>query len=77
MLGKIISAEAGRRIAQRFEGRDAGLAGAVIGAAAPMVIARVVGRRMGPLGWIALAAGGYAVKRYMDKRPAPTAPTVA
>jgi hypothetical protein len=56
MLGKILGAVVGKRIA----GRNSKLSGALIGAAVP-VIAR---RGLGPLG-IALAAG-WGVKKLID-----------
>ena len=69
MLGKILGAVAGRRLA----GRNNGARGALIGAAIP-VIAR---RGLGPLG-LALGAGWVAKKVYerrqLNRRP--TAPRV-
>ena len=70
MLGKILGAIAGQRIA----GRNSGAKGALIGAAIPM-IAR---RGLGPLG-LALGAG-WAVKKLYDRRRAgrtPQAPSVS
>ena len=69
MLGKILGALAGRRLA----GRNSGAKGALIGAAIPM-IAR---RGLGPLG-LALGAG-WAAKKLYDRRQAgrtPMAPRV-
>jgi hypothetical protein len=63
MIGKLVTALAGRSLARRTGGRDAGMAGMVIGAGLPMMA-----RRFGPMGMIAAAAGGYAVKKMMDKR---------
>jgi hypothetical protein len=63
MFGRIITALAGRSIARNVGGPGGGLTGAVIGAAIP-----TLARRMGPMGMIAAAAGGYAVKKMMDKR---------
>lgn len=59
MIGKIVGAVIGKRIAGRY---NEGLRGAVIGAAAP-AIAR---RAFGPLG-LALA-GGYFAKKLYDSR---------
>jgi hypothetical protein len=59
MIGKVIGAVIGERIAQRY---GSGARGAVIGALAPMVARRL----MGPLG-LALA-GGYVAKKYLDSR---------
>jgi len=65
MIGRIVSALAGRSIARHVGTTAGGLRGAAIGAALPTVM-----RRMGPVGMIAAAAGGYAVKRMLDKRRA-------
>lgn len=65
MIGRIVSALAGRSIARNVGTTAGGLRGAAIGAALPTVM-----RRMGPVGMIAAAAGGYAVKRMLDKRRA-------
>lgn len=59
MIGKIIGAVAGERIARRY---GDGTKGALIGAAAPWFVRRL----FGPLG-LALA-GGYAAKKYWDHR---------
>ncbi len=68
MIGKILGALAGRRLA----GRNSGASGALIGAALPM-IAR---RGLGPLG-LALAAGWGAKKLYDRRgRRNPVAPRV-
>lgn len=65
MIGRIVSALAGRSIARNVGTTAGGARGALIGAALPTVL-----RRMGPVGMIAAAAGGYAVKRALDKRRA-------
>ena len=59
MIGKIIGAVVGKRIAGRY---GDGVTGAVIGAAAP-AIAR---RAFGPLGLV--LAGGYVAKKIYDSR---------
>ena len=64
MLGKIIGAVAGKKIANQVGGIS-GTGGALLGAAAPVVL-----RRLGPLGMVAAAVGGYALKRSLDKRQA-------
>lgn len=64
MIGKIISAVAGAKAADHMRGVS-GTGGALLGAAAPMVL-----RRLGPVGLIAAVAGGYALKRYKDKHAA-------
>ncbi len=65
MLGKLIGAIAGERIAQTVGGVS-GTTGVVLGTAAAIVL-----RRMGPVGLVAAAAGGYALKRYYEKRTSP------
>lgn len=69
MLGKILSGVVGAKVAKKLDGQDAGLAGALIGVAAPVVIARVV--KMGPIGWAAAIAAGYAAGRIIDRFRAP------
>lgn len=68
MIGRILSALAGRSIARNVGGPGGGMRGMAIGAALP-----TLARRMGPMGMIAAAAGGYAVKRMLDKRRAQSA----
>lgn len=58
MIGKLIGAGVGRRLA----GRNQGLKGAMIGAAAPWLIRRA----FSPLGLVAL--GAYGAKKYYDRR---------
>ena len=67
MLGKILGAMAGQRLA----GRNSGTKGALIGAAIPM-IAR---RGLGPLG-LALGAGWAAKKLYDRNRDRRSPPVV-
>ena len=62
MIGKLIGAVAGAKAAEHVRGIG-GAGGALLGAAAPAVI-----RRLGPLGLIAALAGGYAFKRYSERR---------
>ena len=72
MIGKLIGAGIGRRLA----GRHDGVKGALIGAAAPWLLRRA----FTPLGVVAL--GAYGAKKYYDRRrarrtavqPAPVAP---
>ena len=59
MIGKIIGAAVGKRVAGRYGGGGKGM---LIGALAPMIARRA----FGPLG-IALA-GGWAAKKYYDSR---------
>jgi uncharacterized protein YcfJ len=66
MIGKIASAVIGNKLAKSNLGSNAGVSGAVAGAALPVLLNRF-GRRMGPMGWIAAAAGGYAAKKMYDR----------
>jgi len=72
MIGKIFGAIAGERVAQNVNGVS-GPTGALLG-----VGTVALARRLSPLGLIAAVAGGYALKRYLEKdgkrpRPAPSA----
>jgi hypothetical protein len=58
MIGKIVGAAVGRRVAGRYGGGK----GMLLGALAPMIARRA----FGPLG-LALA-GGWAAKKYYDSR---------
>lgn len=60
MIGKLIGASVGRRLA----GRNEGLKGALIGAAGPWLVRRA----FTPLGIAAI--GAYGAKRYYDRRRA-------
>jgi hypothetical protein len=61
MIGKIIGAIAGAKAAEHTRGLG-GPGGALLGAGAV-----AVARRLGPLGLLAAAAGGYWLKRRNDK----------
>ncbi len=61
MLGKIFGAAAGQSFADRFN--LSGGQGALLGAGTVSIL-----RRLSPLGILAAAAGGYAAKRYYDKK---------
>ena len=63
MLGRLISAFAGRSLARQVGGSAAGPAGLARGAAVPFIL-----RRFGPVGLVAAAAGGYAVKKIAERR---------
>ncbi len=67
MIGKIIGASVGRRVA----GRNQGLKGALLGAAAPWLLRRA----FTPLGIAAL--GAYGAKKLYDRRRARRAVTPA
>jgi hypothetical protein len=62
MLGKIIGGIAGAKAADHLSGVNQP-GGALLG-----IGAMALARRLGPVGLIAALAGGYAFKRYQDKR---------
>jgi hypothetical protein len=62
MIGKIIGAIAGERLARHVGGVNQ-TGGALLGA-----LAIPLARRLGPVGMIAAAAGGYALKRHYEKQ---------
>lgn len=65
MLGNLIRMFAGRAVARQVGGVGAGPLGMAAGAALPFVL-----RRFGPMGMIGAAVGGYAIKKYLEKRGA-------
>ena len=67
MLGKILGAIAGKKAAEHTQ-NIGGTGGALLGAAAVTLV-----RRMSIPGLIALGAGGYALKKWTDKRSAAAA----
>lgn len=64
MFGKLIGAIAGAKTAKHTRGVN-GTGGALMG-----VATMAMARRFGPAGMIAAAVGGYALKRYNEKRHA-------
>jgi hypothetical protein len=62
MIGKLIGAMAGAKLSEHARSVN-GPGGAMLGVAAV-----ALARRMGPLGWIAAAAGGYALKRMGERQ---------
>ena len=71
MIGKLIGATVGAKTASSVSGGIGGAGGALLGAGAMVLVSGVSAsmiKRLSPLGIIAAAAGGYAMKRYMDKR---------
>ena len=62
MFGKIIGAIAGAKAADHVRGMNEG-GGALLG-----IGAAALAKRLGPVGLIAALAGGYAFKRYQDKK---------
>ncbi|MCG2839654.1 hypothetical protein L6Q21_01500 [Sandaracinobacter sp. RS1-74] len=69
MIGKLVSAVAGRSVAQTVGGTAAGPVGAVIGAALPVMLPAVA-RRLGPAGMVAAAVGGLLFTRWLERRNA-------
>ena len=63
MIGKMIGAAIGARVAEKARGGIGGSGGAIVGALAVPVL-----RRVGPVGLIALAVGGYAASKFTGKR---------
>lgn len=63
MIGKIIGALAGKKLAERTSGMS-GTGGLVAGIAASSLL-----KRVGPLGLAAAMAGGYLIKRKRDRKP--------
>lgn len=68
MIGKLIGALIGKRASRHVSGIDE-TGGALLGAAAVPVA-----KRLGALGMIVVAAGGYALKRHLDKEKRVTPP---
>lgn len=67
MIGKIVTALAGRTIARTVGGSAAGPAGALIGAAIPVILPRAA-RALGPVGMVAAAVGGLLFTRWLGRR---------
>ena len=70
MLGKLIGAIAGQRAARHVRGMNE-TGGALLGVGAATLL-----RRLGPIGLIVAAAGGYALKKYYDKQHFPSGPAI-
>lgn len=64
MIGKIVSALIGKKVADHTAGLSE-TQGALIGVAVPIVL-----RRLGPAGMIAAAAGGYLWSRHSRRKQA-------
>lgn len=62
MIGKIVGAMAGAKMANSVRGGLGGPGGALLGAGAASVA-----KRLGPVGLIAALAGGYFLKRHYDQ----------
>lgn len=69
MIGKVVTAIAGRTVARTIGGASAGPAGAIIGAALPVVLPRMA-RALGPMGMVVAAVGGVLFTRWLDRRNA-------
>jgi hypothetical protein len=63
MLGKLIAAIVGERLARRTGARGGGASGALLGLGAAALL-----RRLGPAGLIAAGAGSYLLKRHRAKQ---------
>ncbi|WP_121117385.1 hypothetical protein [Croceibacterium ferulae] len=63
MIGKMIGAAVGARVAEKARGGIGGTGGALVGALAVPLL-----RRLGPVGLITVALGGYAASRMSGKR---------
>ena len=62
MIGRLIGAAVGAKAAEHVRGIG-GPGGALLGAGAV-----ALARRLSPMALLAAAAGGYAAKRYYDRR---------
>lgn len=62
MIGKIIGAIAGKNLSRHVDGVG-GTGGALLGMGAAAAL-----RRFGPAGLVAAAVGGYAFKKYSERR---------
>ena len=65
LVGRVVTAVAGRTAARSVGGVAAGPAGLVLGATLPMLA-----RRLGPMGMVGVAVGAWAVNRIIAKRAA-------
>jgi hypothetical protein len=63
MIGKIIGAVVGAKMAERERGGLNAPGGALLG-----IGTAALARRLGPMGMLAALAGGYIFKRYRDGR---------
>jgi hypothetical protein len=63
LLGRLVTAVAGRAVARTVGGAAAGPAGLVLGTALPMLA-----RRLGPMGMVGVAVGAWAVNRILARR---------
>lgn len=67
MIGKIVTAVAGRTVARSIGGATAGPAGMIVGAALPIVLPRLAAT-LGPFGMVAAALGTLFFGRYLKRR---------
>lgn len=67
MIGKIVTAMAGRTVARTIGGAAAGPTGMIVGAALPIVLPRIAAT-LGPFGMVAAAVGTLFFSRYMKRR---------
>lgn len=71
MIGRVMTALAGRALARNLGGRAAGPVGTAAGFLVPMALPRLAAV-LGPWGMVGAAAGAWAIKRAMTPKPAPT-----
>jgi hypothetical protein len=65
LLGRVVTAMAGRAVARTVGGAAAGPAGLVLGSALPLLA-----RRLGPMGMVGVAVGAWAINRIIHDRAA-------
>lgn len=65
LLGRVVTAVAGRAVARSIGGVAVGPAGLALGATLPMLA-----RRLGPMGMVGVAIGAWAVNHIIAKRAA-------
>lgn len=70
MIGRVVTALAGRALARQVGGAAAGRLGAAAGVVVPMVLPRVA-RILGPWGMVGAVVGGWAIKRAIARLPQP------
>ena len=67
ILGKLITALAGRTLARTIGGVTAGPLGAAVGFVLPTAIP-MIARRLGPVGMVATAVGSAVFARWLERR---------
>lgn len=67
IIGKLITALAGRTLARTIGGVAAGPLGATVGFVLPTAIP-MIARRLGPVGMVATAVGSVVFARWLERR---------